>query len=504
MKKIFIYSALALSVVFSSCKDSFLEVQPTTQDLESTYYNSVDHLQSALVAAYDPLHWADYAWGQYNGFNFMSDAMSDDVRIGGGSVSDDKVLQMLRQFQATGDYTPSDFWVVMYSGINRSNIAINKTKAFAGTITDAQRSTIVSEGKTLRAFYYFWLWKLWGNVPYYSENPTSNYIVPQMGADSVYSHIIADLDDVINAKALPMKETSDRYGHVTMAMAMMLKADAVLYQNDKTRFAGCLANMKTIIGSGDYTLVSKFGDLWESATEWNTETIWDINYFNVNGVRAWDNALGCGGTVYPKLIGINGLNDPSKTFEGGWGFEPVESEIYNLYENADQRKDIGILNMTKYGALTGATYTPRYDDTGGYFLRKYLPRVGGNTGCTGSSDMNFNNNVRMYRYAQTLLDAAELTLRTGGSTSDAQGYYDEVRNRAYNGSAPAKTVSLDNILLENRLEFVGEGHRFWDLVRTGNAVKVLGSRGYKDTKKYLPIPQSEIDKAEGTLTQNPY
>ncbi|MCK9159795.1 MAG: RagB/SusD family nutrient uptake outer membrane protein [Bacteroidaceae bacterium] len=504
MKKLFIYGAMALSVVLSSCSDSFLEVEPTTQDLESTYYTTVDELESALVAAYDPLQWADYAWGQYNGFNFLSDAMSDDVRVGGGSVSDDKVLQMLRFFKATGEYTPSDFWVVMYSGINRSNIAINKTEVFDGTITDTERSTIVSEGKTLRAFYYFWLWKLWGNVPYYSENPTSEFIVPQMDADSVYSHIIADLDDVINADILPMKESSDRYGHVTQAMAMMLKTDAVLYQNDESRYAECLSNMKTIISSREYALVDSFADLWESDNEWNTETIFDINYFSVNGVRSWDNALGCGGTVYPKLIGINGLNDPSGTYESGWGFEPVEKGIYDLYDDADQRKDAGILNMNKYIVETGATYTPRYDDTGGYFLRKYLPRVGGNTGCVGSSDMNFDNNLRMYRYAQTLLYAAELTLRTGGSVSDAQGYFDQVRNRAYNGSAPVKTVSLDNILLENRLEFVGEGHRYFDLVRTGNAVSVLGSRGYTEDKKYLPIPQSEIDKAEGTLTQNAY
>ena len=71
-------------------------------------------------------------------------------------------------------------------------------------------------------------------------------------------------------------------------------------------------------------------------------------------------------------------------------------------------------------------------------------------------------------------------------------------------AAKRRTATLDNLLLENRLEFALEGHRFWDLVRYGKAEEVLGSRGYTDTKKHLPIPQSEIDQAHGTLKQNPY
>ena len=67
-----------------------------------------------------------------------------------------------------------------------------------------------------------------------------------------------------------------------------------------------------------------------------------------------------------------------------------------------------------------------------------------------------------------------------------------------------RTATLDNILLENRLEFALEGHRFWDLVRFDKAGQVLGERGYTDSKKWLPIPQSEIDQAQGTLKQNQY
>ena len=151
-----------------------------------------------------------------------------------------------------------------------------------------------------------------------------------------------------------------------------------------------------------------------------------------------------------------------------------------------------------------ASYDPRYDDTG-FFNRKYLPRQGGNSKSAGDKDLNYRNNYRVYRFSETLLIASELLVRTGGSQTLADEYLNKVRGRAYNNTGNYKKVAtLDNLLMENRLEFALEGHRFWDLVRFGKAEQVLGERGFTPNKKHLPIPQSEIDKAQGTLTQNPY
>jgi hypothetical protein len=179
-----------------------------------------------------------------------------------------------------------------------------------------------------------------------------------------------------------------------------------------------------------------------------------------------------------------------------------------MFDPTDKRRDASILNFATYAAIKKATYAGRYEDTG-YFNRKYLPRIDGNTGySSGSADMNFNNNVRVYRYAETLLNAAELTLATNGSTTDAQGYLDQVRTRAGLATIP---VSIDNILNERHLEFVGEGKRYWDLVRSGKASTVLvpGSTpsrtiGWSVSKKYLPLPQGDVDSSQGTLTQNNY
>ena len=160
-------------------------------------------------------------------------------------------------------------------------------------------------------------------------------------------------------------------------------------------------------------------------------------------------------------------------------------------------------------AEKGEKYNKREGDTG-MFNRKYMARAGGaENNVAGIYDMGHRNNLRIYRYSDALLRASELLVRTGGSQADANAYLDQVRARAFRVSAEElgahkKVATLDNLLNERRLEFAMEGHRFFDLVRFGKADAVLGAKGYTLSKRYIPIPQSEIDKAEGTLTQNNY
>jgi Tfp pilus assembly protein PilX len=131
----------------------------------------------------------------------------------------------------------------------------------------------------------------------------------------------------------------------------------------------------------------------------------------------------------------------------------------------------------------------------------------------------YSNNLRTFRYAETLLNYAELTLKAGEKQGvSAQDCLDKVRSRAKDGSIP---VTLDNIKKERRREFVGEGLRFWDLIRWGDANSVLTetiteltpaggtwswSRAFTPEKKYLPFPEEEINVTKGTaypLVQNP-
>ncbi len=487
---------------WSSCSEDFLEVQSATQLYVDDYYSTQDRIFEALVAAYDPLSWCDYAWGQYTHLGLVSDVMADDVYVGGSDENDCIYLHKMSNYAALPTSVCSDLWTTFYSGVNRSN-NVMKYMGNVSKISDQDKALYLAEAKVLRSFYYTWLWKLWGNIPYYEANLSYPYTTKQSTPDEVYNGIVTTLEDAINNGGLPMKATDAWSGRVTLAMAYMLYAEVVMYQNDNSRYSKALGYLEQVINSGQYSLVSNYASIWEQSGEWSDESIFEINYFSTNGKRAWDNALGDGGSVYPKLIGINSIAK-SPDFAAGWGFEPVRKEVYEMYDEKDQRRDGGILNFPKYATQTGATYVGRYQDQG-YFLKKYIARADGNAGQAGAADMNYNNNFRVYRYAETLLDAAELIARGASGSGSAQNYLDQVRSRA---GVPSVSASVDNIIAERRLEFVGEGKRYWDLIRSGLASTYLVPNDYRtvtwsETKKYLPIPQTEMD-ADPSLVQNAY
>lgn len=519
-KTILTIGAMLTLLGATSCGEDFLSVEPSSSIPTDDYYTTRSQMMEALTAAYDPLQWYDY-FGGWAPLALVYDCMSDDVYVGGGSTSDQAEIHLISQYKSDPVKSISGAWTTSYSGINRANLVIaNAEKA---NISAEDRNLFIAEAKVLRAWYYSVLWKLWGNIPYYDQNLVYPYIAPQKKAEEVYALIENDLAAVIDSEILPMKQTAEWSGRVTQAMASMLYAEYVMYSGDESKYAKALGYMNDIITSQQYSL-QPYEILWETDSEWNGETIFDINYIAKGGKRTWGSANLTGGTVLPAMIGVDGLNG-SPDYVSGWGFEPVAKEAYDAFEEEDKRRDISVLNMDKYIAENAAkgitvTYGGRYQNTG-LFLRKYLGRIGGNAGCLGDPDLNWDNNLRIYRYAETLLNAAELSLRTG-NLPDAQAYLDQIRTRAGVNSIPA---TLDNILLERRREFLGEGKRYFDLVRFGKASVVLKAKGGKvldvkggsyvkdgipervqwtENKKYLPIPQSEIEAAKGTLVQNPY
>lgn len=533
MKKLKLYSlaatTLLLGLTTTSCGDDFLTEEPSSSVVIDGYYNTYSRILESAVAAYDPLHWYDYFAG-WAPLNLVWDSMGDDIYVGGSSTTDQAEIHLISQYNSDATMTIGGAWTTSYSGINRSIRLIDNANA-SNLITEDQRNEFVAEGRTLRAWYYLMLWKTWGNVPYYEQNLTEPYLCRQYKADEVYEAVVSDLEEVLDANALPMDRPTEWKGRMTQASAAMIYADFVMYQADKTRYPKALQYMKDIINSGEYKLVSAT-ELWDITNEWNDEIIMDVNYISAGGERTWGNANKPGGTVLPAMIGVDGFtsDETSPEFQSGWGFCTVSKEVYDDYEEGDLRRDLGILNMDKYikdKAAEGYTvsYGGRYQNTG-YFLRKYLPRPGGNAGALGDADLNWDYNLHLYRYAETLLNAAELALETGDANT-AQGYYDEVRDRA---GVPHRTVTIDNLIDERRLEFVGEGKRYFDLVRSGKAATVLKAGGgvilqdkvnmvwggqaiperpnWNENKKYIQIPQSEIEATgskgeEYAIIQNP-
>lgn len=501
--KIFTLGLVASAMAMTGCSNSFLDIEDPTRTLIDEYMSTDEHIQEAVVAAYDPLHWPDWAMDEYNPVNIMSDIMADDLWVGGSDANDNANWHRMMNFEARPNAVIAGLWTDAYSGVKRCNDVLAYIEKEIAGMTPEKKAYYEAQARVLRVYYYNWLWKFWGNVVYYETNfEGAPYLGTQYKADEVYGFMMADLEAALALDALPMKETAENLGRVTKAMAYMLYAEIAMYQNDEERMRKSFTYMKEIIDSGKYALNPDYTNIFKESGEWTDESIFEVNYKDDNAIRDWDSPLAAGGTVLPTLISPNNWPGGTDGHDGGWGFCPVRQETFDRYEDGDTRRDATCWNAV----AVGASYNVRYQDTG-LFLEKYCAHTGDNADQKASSELNWNNNLRIYRYSETLLNAAELIVRGYGS-GDAQGYLDQVRSRAGVGTIPA---SLENITEERHLEFVGEGKRYWDVVRLGIASQVLvpDQYGYRTNtwsqkNKYLPIPQSEIDKAMGTLTQNEY
>ena len=167
------------------------------------------------------------------------------------------------------------------------------------------------------------------------------------------------------------------------------------------------------------------------------------------------------------------------------------------------RLETAILDIEAWAAETGATFSTGNEHTG-YFNRKYISRQGDLN--TGDANLTNPNNYRAIRFADVLLMAAEALNRGGISDSRAQMYLNRVRERAFGNSdnnvSATGSALTDAIYHERRVELVGEGHHFFDLVRTGRAASEIN--GFQTGKHELfPIPLIEIQLAGNQWDQNP-
>ena len=511
-KNIIVKGLMAMTAVtLTGCSDSFLEVENPMADPVDEYYLTDAHLQEALVAAYDPLHWPDWSNGAYNPINVSSDIMADDINVGGATASDNLHWQLMANYSANSNHTLSALWTDEYSGVKRCNDVIayvaNAQASGKSDVTETNALYYTTQARVLRAYYYMNLWKFWGNIPFFTTNLSGNYLAPQLSADEVYDNVITDLEDAMASSSLPMKAADGTEGRMTKAFAYMVYAEMVMYQNDKDRYAKALGYMNDIINSGQYALLADYKALWDETNEWCSESIYEVNYNDDNHARGWSNPLGVGGTVLPRLLGPRGWTSGKDDVDTGWGFGPVRKECYDMFAANDARRDATAWDANAAAAANDIKYEHAWQDTG-YFLYKYLPRPENNKDAGWDVDLNFNNNLRVYRYSEVLLNAAELLLRTGGDAAKAATYVNMVRERA--GVSDLGSVTIDDVINERHLEFVGEGKRYWDLVRTGKAATTLvantaanRTNSWTESKKYLPIPQNEIS-SDPNLVQNNY
>lgn len=462
------------------CSEEFLEKSEEYTIDSENYFNSEDDYYNALIGVYDVL--------QSTYVNvIMGEIASDNTLSGGESATDVIGWQQIDEMQHTPvNDNLDDLWDWNFAGVQRANYILE----FQDKTDFEGKEQILAETRFLRAYFTFELVKWFGPIPIKEEGRFvlgDEHSIPRAPVDEVYAQIESDLQYAIEH----LDYTAPQVGRATKGAAQALLGKAHLYQEE---FQASAQVLQDLIQNGPYDLAD-FTTLFEQEGENNEESIFEVQYTGEEG--AGFDCLQCSeGNVAVGFQGIRNYSGP--VFESGFSFNLPTQEVVDLFSENDIRKDVSILDIEEWAAETGASYGEGYKHTG-YFNRKYLPRQNDNV---GDANLTQPNNYRAIRYADVLLMAAEAHLRGNIDEGQARAYLNMVRDRA--GLDDVETAGnnlLEDIYRERRLELVGEGHRFFDLVRTGRASQEID--GFEAGKhEVFPIPLEEIEFAEGNWEQN--
>ncbi|MBD1432010.1 RagB/SusD family nutrient uptake outer membrane protein [Sphingobacterium sp. DN00404] len=534
--KILYTSILATSLFLSGCSASFLDVEPMTDVLENNFYKTIDDAEMALIGCYD-----GYQRTSSNGnlsFTVASEILSDNC-FGGTGHTDGRGYQVLDRFDKA--QSPSDnnlfdgTWTDYYAGIFRCNTLL--TKMEETDFGDQQSIQLRIEGETrfLRAIMYFDLVRLFGRVPLLTS-PTSDN-VPQVEPKETYQLIVEDLKfaaDNIPADAYPKSNAANIDGRVTPHAAKALLARVYLFYTGyygvddlSVSKAEVVAGLEEIVASNEFALLADFKSLWPAASyvpvpgdntldrsayagKGNVEVVFAKKFNNTQNYNG-----NIDGNRWLVMLGLRNTN--FSPYGQGWGACTVNPRLVNAFSDNDVRKVASIIDIEGEG-IAGFDVNDQREYTG-YANKKYtptsLPDGSSNTGGDNDFQISQDQDYLVIRYADVLLMAAEL------GSSQAQNYFNLVRQRAYGNSFVALPVNQTNILEERRLEFAFEGIRYWDLLRqgvesaaatiaqtqnvsSGSAPDqvVINAQQIISTKGLMQIPNNQITLSNGVLTQN--
>ena len=485
MKNIkYIILLLVSASTIIACSDDFVDVESQNESSEN-YFNSEQDYQDALIGAYDLL--------QSTYLNVMlGEIASDNTLAGGESATDVPAIQQIDDMIHTSNNDQlRSIWGWMFAGVNRANYIMefqNKTE-FSG------KENVLAQARFLRAYYYFELVKWFGDVPLVVDQRFlfgDQFNVDRTPKEQVYAQIEIDL--LYAADNLPYVQS--QLGRVTKGAAQALLGKVYLYQD---KFGAAALVLEDLINSGPYDLVADYTTLFENDNENSIESVFEVQYADLEG--AGFGCLQCSeGNVAVGFNGIRNYNGP--LFDSGFSFNVPTQEVVDAFESDDPRIDTAILDINAWATSTGATFGTGNEHTG-YYNRKYIARQGDSN--IGDQNLTNPNNYRAIRYADVLLMAAEALNRGSIADDRAQNYLNLVRQRAFgdmdhNITSSGSTLT-EAIYNERRVELVGEGHRFFDLVRTGRAASEID--GFMSGKhEVFPIPQIEIELTGNRWAQN--
>jgi len=461
-----LYPLLAtLPFIVFSCSDE-LDLTPITDKATNSFYSSEAELESAITGVYAQLQ---------NGGLYGLDL------IGVGEISGEDSFEEIAandggRFGQLDDFSTNagndlvgDIWRESYEGIQRANVVLNRIDPIEYD-DPALKATRIAEVKFIRALLYYNLVRLYGDVPLVleeTENPSDFFGQGRNAASEVYAQIERELTEAISG--LPVEKSS---GRPAKGAAQALLADVQMTQGN---YGAAVPNLAAVINSSQYELVATTADLFGVANEGNREVVFEVQF-----------ASGIAGNTEGSPAATQFR--PSGTTANAKGHNLPSTEFVNSFEAGDTRKD-------DYVGIDEAA-NPFH------FSLKY------EVSATGVNDGG--SDYYVIRYADVLLKYAE-ALNETGSTADAAQYINLVRNRAGLADTDASTEEEVRAAIEQerRFEFIGEGHRWFDLKRYGTAVATMNAWfaandrnvTIDDTKLVLPLPQSQID-TDPALTQN--
>lgn len=500
-KHIFYLSVLAAgSLIIVACNKSFLESDPLATQVETNYYKNAGEAFNGLVAAYDPMGWEGATASSYGNIACL-EAAADDCFGGGGSATDVPYLNTMDSYAIDPANGPQlDFWKKGFTGVSRVNsILSNLDKGIPG-LTDAVKNRYIAEAKFLRAYYYFELVRLFGNVPLFTAplSTDQTYTAVQVAPEEVYAQIEKDLKDAIAEANLPNTvPVATEGGRITKGAAHALLGKVYLFEKKWADAARELADVNGTPGSTSkygYRLLPKFTDVFRPDNKFNNESILEITHTSI-AASNWGNTPRVEGFVATTMFGPRSYNGP--LFYAGWGGCPLTPSFISAIR-FDPRYPATVANVDSLAKAGAATYLPGYQNTG-YFAMKFAPLQTFKNAGAGPATINYPQNYIEIRLADTYLMEAEALAQGAGDLARAAALLNAVRSRVGLGPIAA---TLDNIYNERRLELATEGHRWYDLIRTGRAAAILGPLGFKANKnERLPIPLPELNNTK--LVQNP-
>ncbi len=475
--------ALLILSAGNSCTSDLLDTKPlgvaTVGDL------STGGFEADAFGLYGQLRNSGVSdWTRY----WFQSIRSDDAAKGSSAGDQAQGGSDFNEFNYTID---SDFnnanWNDHYLIINACNDLIDAIEVSG--LTDPGTTINMAEARMIRAFLYFDLRRDYGEVPIVDEKITTvtDGNNPKSSVAEVDAFIESDLE--FASSNLPLNWPSNHVGRATKGFADGLMAKLYLYQEN---YAASLAKSEEVINSGVYSLEPSYKVLFGIDGNNTVESIFEVQQLVTASGQEFGNS-------YYQSQGVRGTG----TWDLGWGFNVPTQNLVDAYEPDDPRKDHTILVSGEDdggyggGVLPG---TPPLDQL--YWNKKAYTEAADRA--RFSLRFNLWENIKILRYADVLLMAAEAAVQTG-NTGLATGYLNQVRSRARDGAnvLPDVTATLDAIKHERRIELAMEGERFYDLVRWGDAPAILGGLGFEARNEWYPIPQTAIDQSNGVLVQNP-